>query len=209
VFGRAKTPQETPAATAAGAAATGDATAKQGGKGRPTPRRREAEQRNRRPVVGAQRLSQNATKEERKAARLAQREAVAAERAQQRVALQTGDERYLPARDQGPARRWARDHVDARWGPGEFFLPVALVVLFLGFFDLPALRVASTLLLYVLVLVVAVDSFLLQRRVKRAATEKFGETKARGVGMYAVARSLQLRRLRLPRPLVGRGQYPH
>jgi Flp pilus assembly protein TadB len=159
-------------------------------------------------VVGGQRLSQNATKEERKAAKQAQRQALAAERAQQRVALQTGDERYQPVRDQGPARRWARDHVDARRGPGEYFLPVALVVLFLGFFNLPELRIASTLLLYVLVLVVAVDSFLLQRRVKRVTAEKFGETKARGAGMYAVARSLQLRRLRLPRPQVARGQYP-
>ena len=60
---------------------------KQSGKGRPTPRRREAEQRNRHPVVGASKLSPNATKEERKAARAARREALAAERGKAREAM--------------------------------------------------------------------------------------------------------------------------
>lgn len=210
MFGRAKTQQASGAtAVTADDLAAGTGAAAGTGKGRPTPSRREAEQRNRRPVVAAPRLSPNASKEERRAARRLQRQAAVAERARARSALQTGDERHLPARDQGPARRWVRDHVDARRGPGEYFLPVAIVLILAGLVrGVPVVLLASTVLLYAMVLTVVVDGVLLSRRVKHAVTERFGESAARGTGLYAVGRSLQLRRLRLPRPQVRRGAYP-
>ena len=45
-----------------------------------------------------------------------------------RQAMLTGDERYYPARDQGPARRYARDFVDARYNVGEYFIFFAIAV---------------------------------------------------------------------------------
>jgi hypothetical protein len=181
---------------------------KQGGKGRPTPRRREAEQRNRHPVVGSPRLSPNATKEERKAARAAQREALAAERAKSRQAMVTGDEKHLPAQHRGPARRWARDYVDSRWNLGELLLPLALVVLLMGL--VPRLQVVSFFLvpaLYLYALVVVVNGYFMAKRINRIAIERFGES-ARGVGRYAALRSAQVRRFRMPKPMVKRGQSP-
>jgi hypothetical protein len=204
VFGRSRS-----GATEAPAKTPGPALPqKQGGKGRPTPRRREAEQRNRHPVVGSPRLSPNATKEERKAARAAQREALAAERAKSREAMLTGDERYLPAQHRGPGRRWARDYVDSRWNLGELLLPTALVVLLLGL--VPRLQIVTVFLvpaLYVFALVVVVNGFFLARRVNRLAVERFGES-ARGVGRYAALRSAQVRRFRMPKPMVRRGESP-
>ena len=41
----------------------------------------------------------------------------------------TGDEANLPLRDKGPAKRFIRDYVDARWNVGEFMLPVMVLVL--------------------------------------------------------------------------------
>ncbi|HEY6796963.1 MAG TPA: DUF3043 domain-containing protein [Kineosporiaceae bacterium] len=199
MFGRSRTTQTT--------ALPATPSAKVGGKGRPTPSRREAEARNRRPVVGSPRLRPGATKEEKKAARAAQREVTATERARTREAMITGDERYLPARDQGPARRFARDYVDARRNLGEYLLPAAVLVLVIGMINIPAMKLASLIGLYLVVLVIAVDSYLLRRRVARLTTEKFGD-KARGVGGYAMMRSLQMRRTRLPRPQVERGRYP-
>jgi hypothetical protein len=204
VFGRSRS-----GATEAPAKTTGPALPqKQGGKGRPTPRRREAEQRNRHPVVGTPRLAPNATKEERKAARATQREALAAERAKSREAMVTGDERYLPAQHRGPARRWARDYVDSRWNVGELLLPTALVVLLMGL--VPRLQVVSFFLvpaLYVFALVVVVNGWFMARRINRIAVERFGES-ARGVGRYAALRSAQVRRFRMPKPMVKRGQSP-
>ena len=204
MFGRSRS-----GATKAPPKTTGPTLAdKQGGKGRPTPRRREAEQRNRHPVVASPRLSPNATKEERKAARATQREALAAERAKARDAMLTGDERYLPAQHRGPARRWARDYVDSRWNLGELLLPTALVVLVLGL--IPRLQAVSLFLvpaLYVFAIAVIVNGFFMSRRINRMAVERFGES-ARGVGRYAALRSAQVRRFRMPKPMVKRGQSP-
>jgi hypothetical protein len=179
-----------------------------GGKGRPTPRRREAEQRNRRPVVGAARISPNATKEERKAARAAQREAATAERQRSREALLSGDERHLPAQHRGPARRWTRDYVDARRNLGDYLFPVAIVVLGLGLLpQLKAFTLLAVPLLYLFLIVVLVDAYLLSRRINRLAGERFG-AQAAGAGRYGAMRSLQIRRFRLPRPQVKRGERP-
>lgn len=180
------------------------------GKGRPTPRRREAEQRNRR-VVGsaATSLPASATKEERKAAKRAAREAAAAHRQKLRQALANGDEANLPPRDRGPARRWARDYVDSRLNPGELFLPAALLFVLLGMVgsrsDSVFLQIAGTMLFYGLMLLLVVDSVLLRRRVGKAVTAKFGPDAARGTGTYAMTRALQFRMTRLPKPRVKRG----
>ena len=180
----------------------------QGGKGRPTPRRREVEQRNRHPVVGSPRLSPNATKAERKAARAAQRQALAVERAKTRQAMLTGDERNLPAQHAGPARRFARDYVDSRWNVGELLLPVAIVVLLLGMYPpLTPYTIFFVPLLYVFALGVVVNGYFLARRINALAAERFGDS-ARGVGRYGALRSAQVRRLRMPKPKVKRGQRP-
>jgi Protein of unknown function (DUF3043) len=205
VFGRKSSTAAEPAGTA-----ESEAAAKAAGKGRPTPKRREAEQRNRQPLIGAPRLPANATKEERKAAREAQRQAASAERLKSREALLTGDERHLPAQHRGPARKWARDYVDARRNLGDYLFPIAIVVLGAGLLPVPAIRPYTLLavpLLYLYLVLVLVDAYLLSRRINRRAYERFGAQSA-GAGRYGALRSMQIRRFRLPRPQVARGQYP-
>jgi hypothetical protein len=187
------------------------APASASGKGRPTPRRREAEQANRRPVVSGGRAAEakpNATKEERKAAREARRVAMQSDRAKMRQAMLTGDERYYPARDQGPARHWARNYVDARRNLGEYFLFFAIAFLLLSQLRNSALNLGLAVLLYAGFLGIGVDAYLIRRKVLRETAQRYGADKVAGVGLYAISRSLQIRRMRLPRPQVTRGQYP-
>jgi hypothetical protein len=205
VFGLGRDRSKEPAVAA-------PAVEKPGGKGRPTPSRRQAEQRNRKPLVGAARSrasAPGATRAERKQARGAQRDVARAERMKARAAMLDGDERYLPARDRGPARRWVRDYVDARRNPGEYFLPVALIVVVLSLFRVGVVGLVAGLVLYAMMAGLIVDAVLLRRRIIRRVTEKFGEDAAAGTGGYGVMRALQLRRSRMPRPQVARGQYPH
>ena len=62
---------------------------------------------------------------------------------------------------------------------------------------------------YGLLFAAALDGFLMWRRLKQKLVAKFGEEKVgRGLAMYAVMRGFQIRRSRMPRPLVSRGQYP-
>ncbi|MEU0337175.1 DUF3043 domain-containing protein [Streptomyces sp. NPDC006193] len=168
-------------------------------KGRPTPKRSQAQSR-RRSVAN--------TPTSRKEAARRQREERRQALERQRQALAGGDERYLPARDRGPVRRFARDWVDSRFNVAEFFLPLAVVILVLSVVRVPSVQTIALLLwLVVIVLIVldaAVSGFGLRKRLK----ERFGDENTRGAVAYALMRSLQMRRLRLPKPQVKRGERP-
>ncbi|HEX6755738.1 MAG TPA: DUF3043 domain-containing protein, partial [Mycobacteriales bacterium] len=95
------------------------------GKGRPTPRRREAQRRRTGPVAPPPKTRREAYKR--------MREQSAERRAGMREGMRTGDERFLLPRDQGPERRLVRDVVDSRRNAGSLFLFVA-VIYFAGLF---------------------------------------------------------------------------
>lgn len=180
-------------------APTEDPAAPVAGKGRPTPRRREAEAARKRPLVP----------DDRKAAAKAQRAAMRLQRDREYQAMLTGDETNMPARDRGKIRRYVRDYVDARWNLGEFFLPFSLVMVFAILFtgNDPAAGIVTLAVLYLVVLITVVDGFILSRILRRRVSAQFGEV-PRGTMMYGVVRAFQIRRSRLPRPQVKRGQYP-
>jgi hypothetical protein len=222
VFGRTKTPLEVatdPVTDGKAGDLKNGSDVKSGGdvsgKGRPTPKRREAEQANRRPLIGSsavvkasQDLAKAGTKEERKAAKAAQREAMGAARARQRQALANGDEAHLPARDKGPVRRYARDFVDSRRWVGEVILVPMLVVVFIGLTQ-PKIAVVVAPLMYLVILAVLFDFGRVRKGLKRGFTAKFGpDGFTRKDVTYGMMRTVQLRRFRLPKPQVQRGQHP-
>ena len=172
------------------------------GKGRPTPKRKAAEAANRRPLVP----------QDRKAAAKDARAAQRAERDKQYAAMQTGDERYMPAKDKGPVRRYIRQYVDARWSLGELFLPVAIVMLLLNMLLTsvsPELAFLGLVVLYLFIIGMVVDVFIMWRKLRKKLTAKFGDAaQQRGLMMYAVTRVFQIRRARLPKPQVKHGDYP-
>jgi hypothetical protein len=169
---------------------------KVGGKGRPTPKRREAE-RTRRQAVRPPRDRREASQQARQRAR--------EERERARRGLATGDERNLPARDQGPARRLARDYVDSRRTLSEFFLPIAVLIFISGLVPVQAVVIAGQLLFIAVVVLVTTDLFIVVRGLKRAVREQLPKAGTRGLTWYAVMRALQIRRLRLPPPRVKPG----
>ena len=192
MFGRNKTLNEQQTASVTHAP-------REGAKNRPTPKRKDQEAANRRPLVVTDRKAARDTdKVKRREAQL-----------KQRAAMATGDDAHLPARDKGPVRRYIRDYIDARWNVGEFMLPVMVVVLALSFIRIPAVFAAVSIGVYALLLVAVIDGFLMWRRLKKLLVAKFGEDKVgRGLAMYAAMRGFQLRRSRMPRPLVKRGDFP-
>src|SRR4051812_34754961 len=107
------------------------------GKGRPTPKRRDARKRRR---MG--------TPASRKEAAALRRERLREQRSLQRRALQTGDERPLRARDAGPAKKLARDYVDERFTMGQIFFGLILLVFVLGVIpNAPFLALAANVLI--------------------------------------------------------------
>ncbi|WP_445524195.1 DUF3043 domain-containing protein [Streptomyces cyslabdanicus] len=168
-------------------------------KGRPTPKRSEAR---------SQRRSVANTSMTRKDAAKRQREERRVQLERQRQALASGDERYLPARDKGPVRRFARDFIDSRFNIAEFFLPMAVVILVLSMIRVPALQNIALLLWLVVIVLIVLDSALSGFRLKKRLNERFPDQSKRGAVAYALMRSLQMRRLRLPKPQVKRGERP-
>ncbi|GAB2680085.1 DUF3043 domain-containing protein [Thalassiella azotivora] len=192
MLGRKKTP--TPQAPAPRQVAP-----RPGAKNRPTPKRHERVAQRRRPLVP----------DDRKAAAKQAREHARAERMRAREAMLSGDEKHLPPRDKGPHKRFVRDYVDARWSVGEFFLLIALVVVLLTFAPSPLLRLVATLALWATVLMSLLDGWLLARQLRKALLARFGEEGLQGGTVrYGVLRAFQIRRTRLPKPMVARGEYP-
>ncbi|MFR9722330.1 DUF3043 domain-containing protein [Streptomyces sp. MS19] len=168
-------------------------------KGRPTPKRSEAE---------ALRRATAKTPANRKEAAKRAREQRRVAMTKQREALLSGDERHLPVRDRGPVRRFTRDFVDTKWHIAEYFLPIAVLILVLSM--TPSLQARNIALLLWLVVIVAIvlDSILLARRLKKELRARFPDESIRGARPYALMRSMQMRRMRLPRPQIKRGEAP-
>ncbi|MFG3493741.1 DUF3043 domain-containing protein [Streptomyces sp. NPDC047928] len=168
-------------------------------KGRPTPKRSEAQ---------SQRRRASSAPLDRKEAMRRQREARRADLARQREALASGDERYLPVRDKGPVRRFVRDFVDSRFFVAELFLPLAVIILVLSMIKVGQLQNISLLLWLGVIVMIVIDSIGLVIRLKKQLRERFPNESKRGAVAYGLMRTLQMRRLRLPKPQVKRGERP-
>ncbi|MGP3971405.1 DUF3043 domain-containing protein [Streptomyces sp. 6N223] len=168
-------------------------------KGRPTPKRSEAEAL-RRAVVKPPANRKEAAKRAREARRVAL--------SKQREALLAGDERHLPARDRGPVRRFTRDFVDTKWHVAEFFLPIAVAILVLSMLPSVAARNFALMMWLAVIVLIVFDSVLMTRRLKRELRARFPDESRKGASAYALMRTLQMRRMRLPRPQIKRGESP-
>jgi hypothetical protein len=184
-------------------------------KGKPTPKRSEAsrkrgpvapapmttaEARRRRKEVGGPKL----TRDERKSERLARR----ADMSERREKMMAGEDAYLLPRDKGPVRRLVRDIVDSRRNVLGLFMPSALGLIFVMLaVPSPQLQQAVSFAMPVLLLIMAIDGFIVGRKANRLVDEKFPDNTESGwkLGLYAASRASQLRRMRAPRPQVNRG----
>ena len=162
-------------------------------KGRPTPKRKEAE--SKRKVSS---LAPIVTKDQKRASKAQVRE----ERVAQRAAYLRGDESALPLRDRGPARRFVRNYVDSRRSTGEYFLPTIFVVLVFTLVQNPVIQLGAIVLMYAMLLVAVIDGIVLSRKIRKEVEAQFPGTETKGLGMYAWLRSTQMRRLRAPHPQV-------
>jgi len=165
-------------------------------KGRPTPKRSEAERGRRQPF--------NAPAD-RKAAAQQSRDRDRAARSRRTEAMRRGENWALPRKDQGPVRALARDYVDARRGFSEYYMFAVLVLVVLLF--VPKLRQSAVVdyAVLALLLVIVTESVLVGGRVIRLARQRFPGESTRGVRMYAAIRGTQIRRLRMPAPRVKPG----
>lgn len=170
---------------------------KLGGKGRPTPSRKDAE------AAAKARAKVPRTRKEQM---LAQRNVRSESGKTVRQAMKDGDERYLLTRDKGPVRRFIRDFVDSRFSFVELMVPLLIVTLLLGYSGNSYLVGVGNTVLLGTVLLVALDIFLMRFRLRREMARRFPDEPTKGTTYYAIMRALQMKFMRMPKSKVKIGQ---
>jgi Protein of unknown function (DUF3043) len=165
-------------------------------KGRPTPKRSEAERRRRQPYTAPA---------DKKAAVRQSKDRDRVTRNRKLAAMKRGEDWALPRKDQGPVRALARDYVDSRRGISEYYMIAVLVLLVL--FLIPGLRKSALTdyLVIVMMLVLVTEGWIVGRGVTKLARERFPNESTRGLKFYAAIRATQFRKLRMPAPRVKPG----
>ena len=166
------------------------------GKGRPTPKRSEAERRRRQPY--------SAPKDRKEASRVS-RDRQRDDRTRRMEGLRRGEDWALPVRDRGPVKALARDYVDSRRRLSEFYMYGLLVLLVLLFIPNALVKSIVPLLVLGSILVMLVEGLFIGRRIRGLAAERLPGESTRGIALYSAMRALQIRRLRMPKPRVDIG----
>lgn len=181
-------------------------------KGRPTPKRRDAQGR-RGPVTAPKTRKEAYARQkqqarEQRAAQKAGRATGAATKprtaAEQRAALKRGDPSALPRRDQGPTRKLARDWVDSKRMFSNYLLFIFPLMIVTSF--VPALAAVQIFVL-VIFLGLILEWYLTGKKIRALAFERYGKADGGNlsIGFYAGSRAYLPRRWRLPGPQVDRG----
>ena len=181
-----------PAETGSPAPASPAVTA---GKGRPTPKRSEAEKR-RRPYTAPA---------DRKEANRQYRDREKTARSRRLEGMQRGEQWAMPPRDRGPAKALARDYVDSKRRFSEFYMYGLVVLLAMLLVPVRALQSIVPPLVLAAVVIMAVEGYFVGRKVKSLAEERFPGESTHGIRLYAAMRTLQIRKLRMPKPRLKPG----
>ena len=170
------------------------------GKGRPTPTRKQKEAARKRPLVSSDRA----------AARKASRDQMAEAREKARIGMAQGVEKYLPARDRGPQKKYVRDYLDARFSVGELLIPFMVVLIITSLFAdfAPIIASIGYLALFGFFFLAIADALIVGFILRRKLAAKFGADRVENIRIYTLMRAMQLRPMRLPKPQVKRGQFP-
>jgi hypothetical protein len=177
----------------------------QAGKGRPTPKRSEAERTRYQSITGST-TSGRATGTGPKGKLTPEDKAKArTERDRRMTAMRRGEDWALGPRDRGPIKKLARDYVDAHRRPSEYYMYVLVLLLVALLSRNSTLNTYVSPFVLVLIAVVAVDAYLIRRALHKLAAERYPGESTRGMTTYAVMRSLQIRRFRMPKPRLKAG----
>jgi hypothetical protein len=183
--------------------------AAQAGKGRPTPKRSAAEANRYRTLTGSTTSGRGrpAATDTRRKLTPDEKSKARQDRTRQLQAMRAGEDWALGPRDRGPAKKLARDYVDAHRRPMEFYM-YALIVLIIALFAGRSERALANymqIFLLVIIAVIAVDAYLLRRSIVNVVHERLPAESTRGLALYSIMRALQLRRFRTPTPRLKPG----
>ena len=175
-------------------------TVKQAGKGRPTPKRSEAERRRRQPYTPPP--------TDKKTAASQQRERRRADQRRRMDAMRRGEEWALATKDRGPVKALARDYIDSRRFILSEYILFAVFALILLVFAFGAAK-NSSIVLYLelgIVLLIAIEAVYHATMVRRLVGQRLPGESTKGLAWYIAKRSIRLRSSRIPPARVAKGE---
>jgi hypothetical protein len=167
-------------------------------KGRPTPKRSEAERHRRQPITGSRAPATPRTPEDKAKAR--------SDRGRKYEAMKKGESWALNPRDRGPAKALARDYIDSKRRISEYYMYILVLLLAAVFLRNKTEQQYISPLVLVLVVIIVIDAQVIRRSLRKLVAERLPGESTRGLTMYAVMRALQIRRFRMPAPRVRPGE---
>lgn len=176
-----------------------DQAARPAGKGKPTPKRSEAERRRRQPYT--------APPANKKAAAAQDRERRRTEQRRRSDAMRRGEDWAIPRKDKGPMKALARDYIDSRRVVVSEYVLFGVFILIFGLFILGAAKNSSEILYaeLAIVLLISLESGYHSTQVFRLAKQRLPGQSIRGIWWYVTKRSIRLRSSRIPPARVSRG----
>ena len=176
-------------------------------KGRPTPKRSEAERGRYQSITGSTTSGRGPSAGSAPGGKMSPEDKarVRSERDRRMTAMRHGEEWALGPRDRGPIRKLARDYVDSHRRPSEYYMYVLVVLLVALLSRNATLNTYVSPLVLVLVVVVVIDAYFIRRALFKLAAERYPNESTRGMTTYAVMRALQIRRFRTPAPRLKPG----
>ncbi len=179
---------------------TGETANSEIGKGRPTPKRKEAESARKQGIT---------VPKDPKAARRAARERDREARAKSRAGLMAGDLRISLAAMLVQLKLRFVTTSTRRRTVGEFFVPFAFVVLLMGLVNNPTVQATVVYVWTSVLLLVVLDTILVGILLGRSLRKDYpAKSDRKGAVSYGVLRALQLRRFRIPPPRIKAGGAP-
>lgn len=154
----------------------------------PTPTRKEAEQARR------ERLNPTLTPKQ--------------ARAKERQARIEGREATMRAQDAQPGKVLMRDWVDSRRGLAQFSMPVLMSMLMISLLVTSFGTLVTAIISYgtwLVMLGIMLDLYFMWRGYKKLHAQRLPREPLKGLLSYGINRSINLRRLRTPKPRVNRG----
>jgi hypothetical protein len=198
---------EEPSPTQSQEAPAKNKPAAQAGKGRPTPKRSEAERGRYQSITGSTTSGRGPGTGSAPRGKMTPEDKarVRSERDKRMTAMRRGEEWALGPRDRGPIKKLARDYVDSHRRVSEYYMYVLIILLVALLSRSKALNNYVSPFVLVLIVVVAVDAYLIRRALHKLAAERYPGESTRGMTTYAVMRALQIRRFRMPKPRLKPG----
>ena len=168
------------------------------GKGRPTPKRSEAERGRRQGITGSPARARSGRSGSGRAESKT-------DRGVRYDAMKRGEDWALQPRDRGPAKALARDYVDSKRRLSEYYMYVMVALIVVLFIRTGPIQQFAQPIALVLIVFVVADAWFLGRSLRKLVAQRLPGESTRGLTMYAVFRALQIRRMRVPAPRVKPG----